>query len=116
MAFNLAVQLYPETLRTLAYGSISGTYARIGSAFANPIKLLVLQNETDVLLTFSWDGINDHLVLPSMGQIVLDVGSNMSTAAGELYFGQGKSIYVSGDPGSGSVYLSVFYGLGASNT
>lgn len=115
MAFNLANKLYPETLRTLAFGSISGTYARIGSAFANPIRLLVLQNETDVLLTFSFDGVNDHMVLPATGQIVLDVGSNKSDASGELYFSQGQSIYVSGSPSSGDVYLSVFYGIGAVN-
>lgn len=108
---SLAVRMYPEPLRTLAFGSISGTYAGIGSAFMNPIRVLILQNETDETLTFSWDGVTDNLVLPSTGQLILDVTANSSLPAGALYFGQGQRLYVMGSPSTGSVYLSVFYGV-----
>lgn len=107
---NLAVRLYPETLRTLAFGSISAVYTGIGSALDNPCRIFYLLNATDVLLTFSFDGVNDHLVLPSGGFILLDVTSNMSLTGGSLSISQGQRIYVKGSPTSGSVYLSVFYG------
>ncbi len=110
MSTSLAIRLLAETLRTLAFGSISGTYAALGTALANPCRILYIVNNTDALLTFSFDGVNDHFVIPSMSFMILDVTSNMSIPGGWLTIAQGTKIYVKGSPGSGSVYLSVFYG------
>lgn len=109
---NLAIRFYPETLRSLAFGSISGTYAGIGTPFIHPIRVLVLINDTDTLLTYSFDGVNDHLVLPSHDQIVLDVTSNKSQVGGVLSIAAGTRIYVKGTAGAGSTYLSAFYSAG----
>ena len=110
MSTNLAVRLYPETLRTLAFGSISGTYMGIGSPLLNPARILYLVNVTDVLLIFSFDGVNDHFVVPSQSFLVLDVTSNMTLTGGSFAIAQGQRLYVKGAPGSGSVYFTVFYG------
>lgn len=107
---TLAIRLYPETLRTLAFGSISGAYAAIGSAFVQPSRILIIQNFTDVVLTYSFDGINDHLELPANGQIVLDVTTNQVQTLG-CFIAQGTKIYVKGSPGSGSANVSTFYGF-----
>lgn len=107
---NLAIRLLPEPLRSLAFGSISGTYAGIGTAIANPCRQYYLVNATDVLLTFSWDGVNDHFVVPAGSYILLDVTSNMTITGGALSVSQGTRTYVKGSPSTGSVYLSVFYG------
>lgn len=107
---NLANRLLPETLRSLAFGSISGTYAGIGTAFANPVRIFFLENLTDVLCTFSFDGVNDHVVLPRNGFLLLDVTSNMTLTGGALSISQGQRIYVKGAPTTGGVYLTVFYG------
>jgi hypothetical protein len=109
---NLAVRLYPETLRTLAYSAISGTYAGIGTALSNPSRILYIVNTTDVLLTFSFDGINAHFVIPSGSYILIDITSNMTLTGASLNVAQGQRIYVSGSPSLGSVYLSTFYGAG----
>jgi hypothetical protein len=113
MAQNLCLRMYPEAIRTVAFGGISGTYAGMGAPFANPVRIFWLQNQTDVLLTFSFDGITDHFVLPSEAFVLLDVSSNSSLPGGALYFAQGQRLYVKGSPSSGSVYLTVFYGVGA---
>jgi hypothetical protein len=110
MSQNLSIRFYPEPLRTLAFGSISGTYAGMGAPFSNPVRIFWLQNQTDALLTFSFDGVTDHFVLPSQAFVLLDVTTNSSLPAGALYFAQGQRLYVKGSPGSGSVYLTVFYG------
>lgn len=110
MSINLAVRLYPEVLRTLAFGAISGTYAGIGTALLNPCKILYIVNTTDVLLTFSFDGVNDHFVIPSQAFLILDVTSNMALQGGALNIAANQRIYVKGAPGSGSVYLSSFFG------
>ena len=110
---NLAVRLGAETLRTLAFGSISGTYAAVGTALLNPARQIIITNTTDVLLTFSFDGVNDHFVLPANAFLLLDVTSNMTLVGGTLVIAQGQRIYVKGTASSGSVYLSSFYGAGS---
>lgn len=105
-----SVRLLAEPLRSLAFGSISGTYAGIGTAFVNPCRIMYIVNETDVLLTFSMDGVNDHFVVPSNGGLIVDVTSNKSIMGGAFSIAQGTRIYVKGSPSSSSVYLSVFYG------
>lgn len=107
---NLAVRLYPEPIRTLAFGSISGTYAGIGTSFANASRLLIIQNFTEVTLTYSWDGVTDHLVLPTNGQIIIDVTANQTSTGGSLNFAIGTRIYVKGSPTTGAVYVTTFYG------
>ena len=111
MSQNLSIRMLPEPLRSIAAGSISPTYTGIGSAFADPVRIFFLQNQTDVGLTFSWDGITDNVYLPSDSFLLLDVATNSSQPAGAIYFGQGQRIYVAGSPSTGSVYLSVFYGV-----
>lgn len=111
-AQNLAVRIYPEALRSLAFGSISGTYAGIGSALSNPSRILYMVNVTDVLLTYSFDGVADHFVIPSQSFLVLDISSNMSLPGGALTVAQGQRIYVKGAPTLGTTYLSTFYGTG----
>lgn len=109
---SLSIKLEPETLRSLAFGSISSSYAALGSQISNPARILMFQNFTDVDLLFSFDGINDHLILPSDGFLLLDVTANKTREQG-FYIQEGKQIYVK-DTGSaassGSAYLTVFYG------
>jgi hypothetical protein len=110
MATNLSVRLLAETLRSLAFGSISGTYAGIGTALAHPARLIKFTNTTDVLLTISLDGVNDHDVIPTNSSYILDIASNQVLPAGSLTISQGQRFYVKGTPSSGSIYLSVYYG------
>jgi len=110
MNTSLAIRLFPETLRSLAFGSILAGYVGIGSSFAHPIRIIFIQNLTDVLLLFSFDGVNDHFPLPSNGFLLLDVTSNKSVSMG-CFIAQGTRLYVkrSGVPSSGAVYVSAFY-------
>lgn len=119
---NLAVRFYPETIRLRIAANISGTYLPIGAAVAtatnnqypllNPARQFILQNFTDVTLTYSWDGINDHLQLPASGQFVDDVTTNNTSVGGSFTMPQGQIIYVKGAPTVGQTNLSVFYGAG----
>lgn len=108
---NLAVRLVPETIRALAFGSVAAGYTAIGSALANPCRLLILNNLTDKDLMFSFDGIHDHVAIAGPGSFVLDVSSNKGVS-GDLFIAQGTIIYVKriGTPGAGAVYVSSFYG------
>jgi hypothetical protein len=107
-----AIRVRFEPLRSLAFGSISGTYAAIGTALANASHLLKVDNLTDVTQTISFDGINDHFVVPAQSGLVLDFSSDMVLPAGKLFLSQGTIIYVkqtAGAPSTGSVYVSSMY-------
>ena len=100
-----------ETLRSLAFGSISGTYAAVGVAFSAPISLIQLQNLTDTSMYFSLDGINDHFILVANSSLVLDITGNHAADDNGLYFAKGCIVYVKQvtAPASGSVYVSTVY-------
>lgn len=100
-----------ETLRSLAFGSISGTYAAVGTGFIAPVSIIQLQNLTDTSMYFSMDGVNDHFILPTNSALVLDVTGNHAADDTGLYFAKGCIVYVKqvSAPSSGSVYVSTIY-------
>lgn len=109
-----AIKLRAEALRSLAYTSLSTSFAALGSAFANPCRILHLQNLTDENIYYSFDGTTNHGVVPAGSFVLLDITANKSLDQGE-FIAQGTIVYVatiSGDaaPTLGHVYLSVFYG------
>lgn len=108
---SLSIRLLPEEIREIGFAAIGAAYMGVGTAFEHPIRILFLQNLTNAVLMFSFDGITDHVPLPNNGFLLLDVSSNKTTSAG-FYIGQGTRIYVKqvGVPTGGSVYLSSFYG------
>lgn len=113
MALSIqAVRAGFETLRSLAFGSISGTYAAVGSALANPARIVHVYNGTDADMFFSIDGTNNHFIVPSGGFILFDFTTNKSIDPG-LFISQGTIFYVKQvtAPTSGSVYVAVVYGV-----
>jgi hypothetical protein len=106
------VRLYPEPLRSIAAGSISGSYNTIGSGFTHPIYIIHLVNDTDAAMVFSWDGVTDHEYLPAGGFLVLDITANQAGSSAGLYFSIGQRIWVAeavGAPSTGIVTLSAFF-------
>ena len=105
------IRLAAETIRSLGFASIGAAYAGVGTRFDNPVRIFFVQNMTDALLMFSLDGVNDHFTLPQGGYLLLDVTGNKTTEHG-FYIAEGSRLYVQeiGNPTSGSVYLSLFYG------
>ncbi len=111
MAYGL--RLVPDSLRTAAFGAIGPAYVALGSVFLHPMRIISIKNLTDGDLLFSFDGVNDHEVVPSQAGIVWDFCTNRYGMAGAV-IGVGTTIYVkqSEVPTVGSVYLSCFYGFG----
>jgi hypothetical protein len=109
-----AIRLRPEEMRALDFGQLSTTYAALGSAFENPIRIFHLQNLTDANILYSFDGTTDHGIVAAGSFILLDVTANKSLDQGE-FISAGTTIYVATlvdetPPTSGYVVLSVFYG------
>ncbi len=89
----LAIRSSCDPVRTIAFGGISAVYAGVGVSFSSPVRILHLQNLTDTILMFSYDGINDNFPLATQGFIVLDFTSNQALTQG-FFFAQGHRLYV----------------------
>jgi hypothetical protein len=99
--------LYPEPIFRLNYTEISATYTLLAQ-IENPSVSFVLQNLTNQIITYSWDGVDDHVDLPPNGHMILDVSANKSLAR-PLNGQQNQTIYVKGEPTTGRVNLTSFF-------
>lgn len=109
---SLAIRLKPETVRTIASAAIDGTFMGVGAALTRPIRVLFLQNLTDVILMFSFDGVNDQFPLPANGYVILDVTANKTIDSG-FFLAEGERLYVrefAGNATTGDVYFTTFFG------
>lgn len=110
---SYSIRLLAEEVRTLAHGSIpvAGTYMGVGTAISNPARMILVQNFTDAIVMFSFDGVTDHFPLILNSYMILDIASNKTRDSG-FFLSEGQRLYVTqlGVPTSGSVYLTVFYG------
>lgn len=112
MASATAQKIRYEALRSLAFGSVGAGYTGVGASFANPVRLLMIDNLTNQNIIVSFDGITDHTVVASMSGKVLDYASNRMAPADHLEQAVGERVYVKAEsvlPGSGNVYVSVIY-------
>ncbi len=109
----LAIKLLPEAVRSLAFGSISGTYMGVGTPLSNPSRLILFQNFTDEAVMVSFDGITDHMPVAANGFVLLDITANKTVSQG-FYIAEGTRFYIkqeSSAPSSGNFYISTFYGI-----
>lgn len=110
------IRLQFETLRSLDGTTITDDYAVIQTPFEHPIRLIMVDNLTDALLFFSFDGINDHFIVNQLSSKILDVSSNRVDDGG-YFIAKNIGLFVSvADPAeiptTGEVYLSVAYAAG----
>lgn len=100
-----------DTLRTIAFGSISGTYAAVGTAFGFPVRLICITNSTDGDMLFSVDGINNCLFIAAGSFKLFDIGTNKVSSAPMWSIAAGTQFYVkqSSAPTKGAVYIECLY-------
>ena len=107
MAYGIRAQL--ENLRELAFGSISGTYATVGSALTDHARIICFSNSTDADMYISDDGVNDKIRLAANSFRLIDFSTNKIRDDG-LFVSQGTQFYVkqaSGAPTRGSIWIEV---------
>lgn len=110
MATSQSVTIYPEVLRSIAASTFTGSYQTVGAVLANPSRILKFTNDTSVDVTVSWDGTNAHELLPAGSFLLIDVAANrqisniFSAAAGTQF-------YVNASSGTGTFYISTYFGL-----
>jgi hypothetical protein len=110
-----AKKVYFDTLRSLAFGSISGTYAAVGSAFTVEPRIICITNNTQGGMIFSTDNTNsDGQLFVAAGSFKLfDLTANMVPGKDDNFvIAKGTQFYVkqSTAPTSGAVYIEIVYG------
>lgn len=110
-----AKRVYFDTLRSLAYTGISGTYAAVGSALTAEPRIICITNDTDAAMIFSDDSSNSSgkLYLPKGSFKLFDLTANMVPEKDDSFvIAKGTIIYVKQvtAPGSGGVYIEYIYG------
>jgi hypothetical protein len=113
MAYSQIAEIDP--LRSLAFGSISGTYAAVGIAFTHPVRVICITNNTDGDMVFSNDGITDKLFLAKGSFKLFDLNTNHDGGLNQgLKIRVGTVMYVKqvSAPTTGSVYIENIYAFG----
>jgi hypothetical protein len=102
-----------DILRTVAFGSITGSYLPLGTPFAHAVRLMAVNNTANTDMILSIDGVHDYLYLPAGTFKLYDVCTNRETAC-NFYIPIGTQWYVkyASAPASGAVYLECIYGVG----
>ena len=101
-----------EELRSLAFGSISGTYAAVGSQFVNRCRIICFTNNTDGDMLFTRYTDKDEIFIPAGSFKLFDITTNARTTnRDDLVFAIGTRWYVkqSTAPTEGAVYLETIY-------
>lgn len=102
-----------DEIRSLAFGSISGTYAKLGTANLHLGRILKILNNTDADIFISFDGTTDNDFIPSKAFCLYDLTANLFPGT-EYVLERGTQMWVkqSTAPTSGSVYATIVYGQG----
>lgn len=101
-----------DALRTVAFGSITGSYTALGSPLAYQARIICFTNTTDKDVLFSMDGSTDQLIVPAGSFKLFDVTMNHRPVnMDDFCFAIGTQWYVkyAAAPGSGAVYIEVVY-------
>lgn len=103
-----------DTLRSSAFGVITGSYTAIGAAAQFRNRIICITNDTDKGMFFSADGTTDHLFLPAGSFKLFDITANnqMPNIDDSFSLGVGLVMYVKyqAAPTQGAVYIEYVYG------
>lgn len=109
-----AKKVYFDTLRSLAFGSISGTYAAVGTALTVEPRIMCITNKTAGDMIFSIDNTNasGNFFVPAGSFKLFDLTANMVPEKDDSFvIAKGTTFYVKQvtAPVSGAVYLEFIY-------
>jgi len=102
------LRIIPETIRSIDSATFTGSFQAIGTPLSYACCLIKFVNNSNSLVSISWDGVNTHDILPGNSFTLYDVCSDAGTNRG-LYAAQGIQFWVSGLASTGLVYLVAFH-------
>ena len=102
--------VYPIPMTSIDSATFSGSYQAINSTgIPQSCFLLKVVNNSNQLVTISWNGTTDHDIAPSTSAYVYDYQTNKQPNNDMALAQKGQIIYAKGTAGVGLVYLVGFY-------
>jgi hypothetical protein len=101
-----------DVLRTVAFGSITGSYTAVGGPLQFQARIICFTNTTNSDVFFSMDGVTDQLIVAAGGFKLFDITMNHRPVnMDDFVFAIGTQWYVkyASAPTSGAVYIEVIY-------
>ena len=101
-----------DPIRSLAEASIGATYTALGGPFLNPVRLLVIENNTDGDMYGSVDGVTNQMFIGAGVTRVLDLNTNRTNRDQYWVFPINTQFYIKyiTMPTKGAVYLEAYWG------
>ena len=112
MAYGTRAQF--DSVREVAFGGISGTYAAIGTSLTDHARIVRIANGTDAQIYVSVDGTNNNFRLAANSFALFDFSTNKIRDDG-LFVAVGTQFYVkqvSAAPTTGSIWIEVVFAVG----
>lgn len=73
---NTGVRLQPDTVREVAFGSLTNTYAALGGVLTRPVNVITFLNETDAAVYVSMNGTSNHFRISAQTARTIDIKAN----------------------------------------
>ncbi len=110
----VAKELVYQTIRTVAFGGITGVFADLGASFSAPARLFKIVNSTNQTAEITTDATNVQDTLPANSFALYDLTTNRVNDEG-AFMRTGTQFQVrrpaaEANPTSGSVSLVVLVG------
>lgn len=102
-----------DSIRSLAFGGISGSYAPVGAPLSKNWSMFRITNNTNGDLFISFDGTTDNLFVPANGFVLYDLSTNAPpvSVTDNLVLAINTQFYAkqSSAPSTGSLYIEGIY-------
>ncbi len=100
-------RIIPFPLQVIDATTFTGSFLPVGSPTPQLVRMVRFINNTDVDVTVSWDGIDDHDFLPSLTALTLDVTANKTDTQG-YFVAIGTQFFVSALVGTGDFLIATY--------
>ena len=111
---SFGIRMVADTLRSSAFGAIGAGYTAIGNVFDFPMRIVAIRNLTNEDLLISFNGVDDHDIVPEESGIILDFCANNANSS-SAFIAKGTTVYVKHNgvaPTSGAIYVSAYFCVG----
>lgn len=98
-----------ESLRSIAFGSITANYTAVGGATQSPVHAFRICNGTNADMLISLDGSTNHIRVPANAFVLWDISTNRINPPGQFHIPENIYFYVKyvSAPTSGTLWIEV---------
>lgn len=102
-----------DSVREVAFGSITSSYAAVGAVLSVNPRIIRISNQTDAQAYISFDGVHNHIRLAANSFVLYDFSANKVNDEG-FFLKSGDFIYTKyvSAPSQGSLWIEIVYGYG----